>query len=266
MGEWQYVRIEVEDRTAVLAIDNPPVNCLNARALHELDEAVNHLLADDGVKAVIITGGGKKVFVSGAEISEIRRLFDRPENEYGAAREFIEAGHALLLKIEQSNKPFIAAISGFCLGGGLELALACHMRVCSQRTRIGATEVRLGLIPGWGGTQRLPRLINRGKALELILTGDMIGADEAYRLGLVNKVVPRDEVLEAARGLARKIVTKSAVSIGAALRAVHEGLQAPLEEGLKIEAQQFVILADKEDPREGLDAFLEKRPAEFRDR
>ena len=266
VGEWQYVRVELEDRIAVLTIDNPPVNCLSMRVLRELGEAIDQLLADDQVKVVIITGGSKKVFVSGADISEIRGLFDKPENGYGAAREFIEAGHAMFLKIERATKPFIAAVSGFCLGGGLELALACHMRVCSERARLGATEIRLGLIPGWGGTQRLPRLTNRGKALELILTGDMIGAGEAYRLGLVNKVVPRDEVLEEARGLARRIATKPVFSIAAALRAVCEGLEAPLEEGLRIEAQQFVILADKEDPREGLDAFLEKRPPEFRDR
>ena len=266
MAEWQYVRVEEEDRVAILTIDHPPVNCLSTQVLLELGEAIDQLLTDDGAKAVIITGAGAKVFVAGADIVEIRGLFDRPENGYAAARAFIERGQAMFLTIERATKPFIAAINGFCVGGGLELAMACHLRVCSERARLGATEIKLGLIPGWGGTQRLARLTNKGKALELILTGDMIGAQEAYRVGLVNTVAPAGEVLEEARELARKIVTKSQFATFGALRAVSEGLEVPLEEGLAIEAQQFVILADKRDPREGLDAFLEKRQPQFRDR
>ena len=266
MADWQYVRIEIDDRVAVLTIDHPPVNSFNAHVLRELEEAVDQLVANEDVKVVIITGGGTNAFVAGADISEIRALFDQPEDSYRAARGFIHAGQALFLRIERASVPFIAAINGYCLAGGLELAMACHMRICSDRARLGNTEVRLGLIPGWGGTQRLARLAGKGRALELILTGDMIPAQEAYRIGLVNKVVPAGAVLKEARGLARNIATKSRYSIAAALQAVVEGLELPIEDGLELEAQQLVVLADKEDPREGLDAFLQKRQPQFKDR
>jgi enoyl-CoA hydratase/carnithine racemase len=160
----------------------------------------------------------------------------------------------------------VAAINGFCLGGGLELAMACHMRICSDRARLGQPEVNLGLIPGWGGTQRLSRIVGKAKALEMILTGDMITAQEAYRIGLVNKVVPAGAVLKEARGLARKIASKSRFPIAATLRAVTRGLEVPVEEGLEIEKEQFVGLAESEDIREGINAFLEKRQPEFKDR
>jgi enoyl-CoA hydratase/carnithine racemase len=266
MGEWQYIRAEVEDKIAVLTIDHPPVNSFNKQVVTELDEAVDQLLADDEVKAVVITGGGTNAFVAGADIPEIKGLLDQPEEGYAAAREFIERGQQTFLKIEKAPKPFIAAINGFCLGGGLELAMACHMRVCSDRARLGQPEINLGIIPGWGGTQRLSRLAGKGKAIELILTGDMITAQEAYRVGLVNKVVPAGAVLKEGRGLARKIVSKSKFPIAAALRAISKGLQVTIEEGLKIEADQFVSLADTEDIREGVSAFLEKRQPQFKDK
>ncbi|MCK4451831.1 MAG: enoyl-CoA hydratase/isomerase family protein, partial [Anaerolineae bacterium] len=227
-------------------------------------QALDELLADDEVKAIIITGGGTNAFIAGADIPEIKALFEKAKDT--AASEFIERGHRTFLKIEKATKPIIAAINGFCLGGGLELAMACHMRICSDRARLGQPEINLGIIPGWGGTQRLARLTNKGKAIELILTGDMITAQEAYRVGLVNKVVPAGAVLKEAQGLARKIVSKSKFPAAAALRAVSEGLQVSIEEGLKIEAEQFVILAEKEDPLEGLSAFLEKRQPQFKDR
>lgn len=266
MGEWQNVRIEVAEQIATLTVDHPPVNSFNGQVLTELGEAVDELLADDDVKVVVITGGGTNAFIAGADIPEIKELLDKPEDGYAAAREFIERGQAINLKIENSPKPFIAAINGFCLGGGLELAMACHMRICSDRARLGQPEINLGIIPGWGGTQRLARLTNKGKALELILTGDMITAQEAYRVGLVNKVVPAGAVLKEARGLARKMATKSKFPIAAALRAVSEGLQGTVEEGLEVEAEQFVGLADTEDIREGIGAFLEKRQPQFKDK
>jgi len=266
MGEWQNIRVEVADKIAVLTIDHPPVNSFNKQVVKELDEALDELLADDEVKAVVITGGGTNAFVAGADIPEIKGLLDEPEEGYTAAREFIEQGQGVNLKIEKSPKPVIAAINGFCLGGGLELAMACHMRVCSDRARLGQPEVNLGIIPGWGGTQRLSRLAGKGKAIEMILTGDMITAQEAYRVGLVNKVVPAGAVLKEARGLARKIVSKSKFPVAAALRAISEGLQVTIEGGLRIEADQFVGLADTEDIREGVSAFLEKRQPQFKDK
>jgi enoyl-CoA hydratase len=193
-------------------------------------------------------------------------MLDEPEEGYAASRAFIERGQGVNLKIEKATKPVIAAINGFCLGGGLELAMACHMRICSDRARLGQPEINLGIIPGWGGTQRLARIIGKGKAIELILTGDMTTAQEAYRLGLVNKVVPAGAVLKEAQGLARKIVSKSKVPVAAALRAITEGLAVPIEEGLRIEADQFVGLADTDDIREGVNAFLEKRQPDFKDK
>jgi enoyl-CoA hydratase/carnithine racemase len=266
MGEWQNIRVEIEDKIAVLTIDHPPVNSFNKQVVTELDQAVDELLADDEVKAVVITGGGTNAFVAGADIPEIKALLDQPEDDYAASREFIERGQGVNLKIEGAPKPFIAAINGFCLGGGLELAMSCHMRICSDRARLGQPEINLGIIPGWGGTQRLARLVGKGKAVEMILTGDMITAQEAYRLGLVNKVVPAGAVLKEARGLARKIVSKSKFPIAGALRAISGGLQVAIEEGLKIEADQFVSLADTEDIREGVSAFLEKRQPQFKDK
>ncbi len=264
MAEWQYIRTEVEDRIALLTIDHPPVNSFNKQVVTELDQAIDQLLADDEVKAIVVTGGGTNAFVAGADIPEIKALFERGDAE--AAGEFLRRGQETFRKIEKAPKPVIAAINGYCLGGGLELAMSCHMRICSDRARLGQPEINLGIIPGWGGTQRLSRLAGRGKALELILTGDMITAQEAYRLNLVNKVVPAGAVLKEARGLARKIVSKSRFAIAAALEAVDQGLQVPIEEGLKIEADQFVVLSEKEDPLEGLSAFLEKRQPEFKDR
>ena len=266
MGEWQYIRTEVADKVAVLTIDHPPVNSFNKQVVTELDQAIDELLADDEVKAIVITGGGTNAFVAGADIPEIKGLLDKPENDYAVAREFIERGQGVNLKIEKAPKPIIAAINGFCLGGGLELAMACHMRICSDRARLGQPEINLGIIPGWGGTQRLARLAGKGKAIELILTGDMVTAQDAYRLGLVNKVVPAGAVLKEARGLARKIVSKSKFPISAALRAISEGLQVTIEDGLRIEADQFVSLAGTEDIREGVVAFLEKRQPQFKDK
>jgi enoyl-CoA hydratase/carnithine racemase len=262
MGELQYIRTEVEDGVATLTIDHPPVNSFNAEVIEELGEAVDVLLADAEVRAIVVTGGGTNAFVAGADIPEIKKLL----GQEGGLKIAAEAGHALFTKIEQATKPVIAAIDGFCLGGGLELAMACHMRICSDRTRLGQPEINLGITPGWGGTQRLPRHVGRGKATELILTGDMIRAQEAYRIGLINKVVPGGAVLKEARGLARKIAGKSRLPVSAALRAIDAGLRTSLEEGLKAEMDEFVGLQDMEDALEGVSAFIEKRQANFKDR
>ncbi|MBN1180214.1 MAG: enoyl-CoA hydratase/isomerase family protein [Anaerolineae bacterium] len=264
MSDWQYIRTEIEDQIAVLTIDHPPVNSFNKQVVTELSEAVDALLADDAAKVIIITGGGSNAFVAGADIPEIKALIESSNAD--EARAFLERGQGTFLKIERSPKPVIAAINGFCLGGGLELAMSCHMRICSDRARMGQPEINLGLIPGWGGTQRLARLIDKGKAIELILTGDMLTAQDAYRLGLVNKVVPDNAVIKEARGLARKIASKSKVPVAAALKAVVEGVNTDIETGLSIELEQFVALAGTEDIHEGVNAFLEKRQPQFKDR
>jgi enoyl-CoA hydratase len=262
MGEWQNIQVEIEDKVAVLQVDHPPVNSFNTQVVTELEQAIDKLLADDEVKVIVITGGGARAFIAGADIPELKAALEQPDGLKGTTSH----GQALFLKIEKAAKPVIAAINGFCLGGGMELAMSCHMRICSDRAQLGQPEINLGIIPGWGGTQRLSRLTNKGKAIELILTGDMITAQEAYRLGLVNKVVPHDAVLKEAQDLAKKIASKSSLPVAAALRAITEGLAVTIEEGLQIEADEFGKLGSSEDAREGVSAFLEKRPPQFKDK
>jgi len=255
------VKAAVEDRVAVLTIDHRPVNALNKQTLEELEQAVEAVAADPQIKAVILTGGGSLAFVAGADIKEVSQLGSVEDAKAMAA-----LGQRVFLKLQRLATPVIAAINGVCLGGGLELAMACHLRVAGDRARFGQPEVNLGIIPGWGGTQRLPRLIGRAKAIEWILTGDVYMAQEALRLGLVNHVVPQDQVLKAAKDLARKITAKSGVGISQALRAIEDGLDGPLEQGLVKEAEAFSRVAASEDSREGVKAFLEKRQPQFKDR
>ncbi|MGH2670830.1 MAG: enoyl-CoA hydratase-related protein, partial [bacterium] len=205
----------------------------------------------------ILTGAGPKAFVAGADIGDLVKQgpFD------GKARAL--KGQAVLRRLETCGKPVIAAINGFALGGGCELALACHLRVASENARFGQPEVKLGITPGYGGTQRLPRLVGKGVALELILTGEMIDAREAYRIGLVNKVVPAADLLPESEKLLRGILAQGPLAVRLALEAVDRGLEMTLEEGLLLEANHFGLLAATADMKEGLTAFLEKRPAKF---
>jgi enoyl-CoA hydratase/carnithine racemase len=261
MTERQFIRTSIDDRVATLTIDHPPVNALNQVTLMELGAAVDELIADASVKAVVITGAGQVVFVAGADINDFTKIESGEQ-----AQALSQETHELFRRIELAPKPFIAAINGLALGGGLELAMACHMRVIGDRAKVGQPEINLGIIPGWGGTQRLARLVGSGKAIELILTGDSISAQEAYRLNLVNKVVPGGEVLKASHDLARKIAQKSAVAGRAALRAIRAGLEGSLEEGLRLETEQFGSIALSADAREGVSAFLQKRQPNFQDR
>ena len=262
MGEHQHVKVAVANRIATLTIDHPPANAFNKQVVEELGSAFDEVMADAQVKAIIITGAGQ-FFVAGADINEIYAAKDKPAE----AAAFIRKGQGLFLKIENSKKPVIAAMNGrFALGGGNELAMACHIRIAEDGLRIGQPEINLGIIPGWGGTQRLPRIVGKGKALEMMLTGDHITAQEAYRIGLVNKVVPTGRVMKEAIGLARRIISKSALPIAAIIGAVNEGLEQSLEEGMDTEAQQFVSLQGSEDLEEGLKAFLEKRRPQFKDK
>jgi enoyl-CoA hydratase/carnithine racemase len=255
------VKVAVEDRVAVVTIDHRPVNALNRQTLQELDRTLDALAGDPAAKVVVITGGGSLAFVAGADVKEVSQL-----GSMEAAKEMAALGQSVFLKIQRLSKPVIAAINGVCLGGGCELAMACHLRISGDRARFGQPEINLGIIPGWGGTQRLPRLIGRAKAIEWILTGDMVTAQDALRLGLVNQVVPQDQALKAAKDLARKIAAKGSVAIRESLRAIEEGLNLPLEQGLAREADAFGRIAATEDSREGVSAFLEKRQPQFKDR
>ena len=261
LSSGQHVKVTVEDRVAIVTIDHRPVNALDRQTLQELGQVMDAIAAEAVVKVVILTGGGSLAFVAGADIKEVSQL-----GSIEAAKEMAALGQAVFLKVQRLGKPVIAAINGVCLGGGLELAMACHLRISGDRARFGQPEINLGIIPGWGGTQRLPRIIGKAKATEWILTGDVVMAQEALRLGLVNQVVPQDGVLKAAKDLARKIASKGAVAVAQALQAIEDGLEKPLTEGLGKEAEAFGVVAQTEDSREGVKAFLEKRQPQFRDR
>ena len=257
----QNVLTEVRDGVAIITINRPEkLNALNRATLIELDGAVSRAAADPQVQALVITGSGPKAFVAGADIGELAE--QTPLAGVAYARE----GNRVLTGIESLGKVVIAAINGFALGGGCELALACHIRVAAENARLGLPEVTLGLIPGFGGTQRLPRIVGKGRGLEMILSGDMIGAAEAHRIGLVNRVVPEGKAVEEASTLARTIASRGPVAVRLALEAVGKGLDVALQEGLTIESALFGLAATTEDFKEGTQAFLAKRKAKFEGR
>jgi len=253
------LRLEKEGGIAVITVDRPKVlNALNQKVFDELEQCFG-MLADDGeVGAVIVTGGGEKAFVAGADIKELSEV-NAVNAKILSAR-----GQAIFRQIENFPKPVIAAVNGFALGGGCELALACHVRIAAETAKFGLPEVTLGLIPGYGGTQRLARQVGKGLALELIMTGDMVGAERAHAIGLANKVVPANTLLDEARGMAKKILSRGPLAVRFALEAVNHGLNAGEAEGECIENNLFGVLAASEDAKEGLTAFLEKRKAAFR--
>ena len=258
---WENILFEVKVRVAILTINRPDkLNALNRRTVQELDAAARQAAGDPEVGALILTGAGPKAFVAGADINELAE-----QNPIGG-KDYSIYGQQVLGRLEGMGKIVIAAVNGFALGGGCELALACHVRVASENAKLGLPEVTLGIIPGFGGTQRLARLVGRGRALEMILSGEMIEAQEAHRIGLVNRVVPAGEALAEAEKLARVVLSRGPVAVRMAIEAVNEGLQMPLEEGLFLEATLFGLVTTTEDFREGTRAFLEKRKARFNGR
>ena len=259
--DYQNVKVELRDGILFLTIDRPKVlNALNAATVEEIFHVFSTAHDDVTVKAVILTGSGEKAFVAGADINELAQKTPI------TGKETSERGQAVLSFIERFPKPVIAAINGFALGGGCELALACHIRIASEKAQIGLPEVTLGIIPGYGGTQRMARLLGKGKALELICTGDRIGAADAERIGLVNKVVPADQLMSVAEEMARKMMSRGPLAIRAAIEAVIRGGEMPFEEGQFLEATLFGLLCASDDTKEGMNAFLEKRPARFKGR
>jgi enoyl-CoA hydratase len=228
------------------------MNALNNQTRAEFREAITAVAADDGIKVLILTGSGK-AFVAGSDIKEFNQT--TPYVAHGINR--------LGEMVEKLEKPVIAAVNGFCLGGGNEIAMGCDIIIASDKAKFGQTEINIGIIPGGGGTQRLPRLIGVCRAKELIYTGDIIGAEEAYRLGLVNRVVPAEQLMPAAKELAKKIATKSAAALKLAKTAINRGMQTNLESGLKYEYELYSLALSLEDKAEGVNAFLEKRAAKF---
>lgn len=257
---WKYIKLAFEEdgKVAILTIDRPEtLNAVNMDVLKELDAAFDQLEADERVRVIIITGGGEKAFVAGGDIAAMRAM----NLEEGHA--FVYAGHALLKKIERSSKVTIAMINGYALGGGTEIAIACDLRVASEKARLGVPEVTIGLFPGWGGTQRLGRLLGLGLAKELVFTGQHITAQEAYRIGLVNKVVPHEELKDVCLELARKIIANSPIAIRQAKKALNFGTDMSLDDGLTYEAECWLVNFATQDRVEGLSAFLEKRKPNF---
>jgi enoyl-CoA hydratase len=258
MNEYSMIRVERADGRATVVISRPDkLNALNAATIGELHSAFTDLAADPDVRGLIITGDGDKAFVAGADIAELARM-----GSIGGI-DVSRQGQEAFRLLERMGKPVIAAVNGYALGGGMELALACHLRVAADNARFGLPEVKLGIIPGYGGTVRLPRIVGRGHALEMILSGEMISAQRAYEIGLANRVVPQAELRSTAEQLLDGILKNGPVALRFALEAVDRSLETGIEEGLGLEAHLFGLLASTQDMREGMTAFLEKRSARF---
>jgi len=255
---YQTLLFDVKDGVAVVTINRPDkLNALNDQVMAELADAAERIATDPAIKGAILTGAGPKSFVAGADISDLAKQgpFD------GKARAM--RGQGVLRRFETCGKPVIAAVNGFALGGGCELAMACHIRIASENAKFGQPEVKLGIAPGYGGTQRLPRLVGKGVAMQLILTAEMIDAAEAYRIGLVNKVVPAGELMAESEKMLRGILSMGPLAVRLSMEAIDHGLEMTLDDGLLLEANHFGLLAATQDTKEGLSAFLEKRPAKF---
>jgi enoyl-CoA hydratase len=254
---FQTLTLDVADRIATLTVNRPEkLNALADLVITELGQAIDELRGRDDVGGIILTGAGR-AFIAGADISEVGG------STPVLARALARKGQEVFRKFETSPKPTIAAVNGFALGGGCELAMACHLRIASEHAKFGQPEVKLGLLPGYGGTQRLPRLVGRGRALQLLLTGEMVDAQEAYRIGLANLVVPAGELLDRARAMLRTMLANGPIALALTIEAVNVGYDLPLDEAMQMEATAFGLAAATEDMREGTRAFLEKRQATF---
>jgi len=253
-----FISTERHEAVALVTIDNPPMNALASALLEELEAEIEALDADDDVRAIVLRGAGDRAFVAGADIKEFPALRESA-TEGGSARGIQRVGH----RIDAARTPFVAAIRGFCLGGGLELAMCCDVRVCADDARLGQPEIKLGLIPGGGGTQRLPRLVGQGRAMLLNLTGEFVDAETAYAWGLVEKVVPVDELVSAALEVAGQIAAQSPHAVAVLRELARTTRDLPLEEGLRREADGFVRCLRSGDGAEGVAAFIEKRSPTF---
>jgi enoyl-CoA hydratase len=263
MTSFEHLTVAPDDEPGLAVVTirrERALNALSAAVVAELSAAVERLEADDDVRVVALTGAGDKAFVAGADIAEMQALGPRE------AQALAERGGALAAAIEASAKPYVAAVNGFALGGGLELALACDFIYASERAKLGQPEVKLGVIPGFGGTQRLARRVGIAKAKELIFTGEMIKADEAYRLGLVDAIAPPEELFDRVRACARAIAQNGPLAVAAAKRVMHAGQSMTLEHAVLVEQQAFANLFATEDQKEGMGAFLAKRQAAFQRR
>jgi enoyl-CoA hydratase len=255
---FECITFEVKNEIGYITVNRPKVmNALNRKTIDELNIAFLAAKENGAVRGVILTGAGEKAFIAGADIAELSAIGG------DEAGEFTEKGQKLLSYIETLGKPVIAAINGFALGGGCETAMACTIRIAAENAKFGQPEVKLGIIPGYGGTQRLPRLIGKGRALQLILTGDLIDAHEGHRIGLVNEVVPMSDLISRCEAILRQICANAPIAISYSIDAVNKGVDTDLTSGLKLEAEYFALAASTEDKREGTSAFIQKRVPQF---
>ncbi len=252
---FEFLLFEKSNGVATLTLNHPPANTLRVALLKEIGAALDEIEKDENVRVVVITGAGEKFFSGGAEIKEFN-VVDPNEQ--------MQLGQGLFRRIETFSKPVIAAINGFALGGGCELAMSCHIRYAADTAKLGQPEINLGIIPGWGGTQRLPRLVGRGRAIELMITGDMLTAEDAQCWGLVNRVFPAAELKDATLKLAQRLANNAPLAIRAILRAVDEGLQVGLVKGMDVERAEFVGIVNSEDAKAGIQAFLTKQKPVFK--
>jgi enoyl-CoA hydratase len=259
LAAFENILLEKKNAVGYVTVNRPKVlNALNIATMEELRRAFHGIKQDAEVRVVILTGAGEKAFIAGADISELAR------NNPVEAKAYTHQGQSVLNLIENCGKPVIACINGFALGGGCEIAMACTMRLASETAKFGQPEVKLGIIPGYGGTQRLPRLVGKGLAMQLVLAGEMITAQEAHRIGLVNEVVAAAELIPRAEAIAQKIIANAPLAVQWAMEAVNKGMEMPLAEGLFLEATLFGLCCATEDKKEGTTAFLEKRGAKFK--
>ena len=259
LAAFENILLEKKNAVGYVTVNRPKVlNALNMATMEELRRAFHGIKQDAEVRVVILTGAGEKAFIAGADISELAR------NNPVEAKAYTHQGQSVLNLIENCGKPVIACINGFALGGGCEIAMACTMRLASETAKFGQPEVKLGIIPGYGGTQRLPRLVGKGLAMQLVLAGEMITAQEAHRIGLVNEVVAAAELIPRAEAIAQKIIANAPLAVQWAMEAVNKGMEMPLAEGLFLEATLFGLCCATEDKKEGTTAFLEKRGAKFK--
>ena len=258
---YENVLFEKKNSIAYVTVNRPKVlNALNMATMEELRAAFTDAKNDPDIRVAIMTGAGEKAFIAGADIGELRH------HDAVEGKEYTHRGQSVLNLIENLGKPVIACINGFALGGGCEMALACTMRLASENAKLGQPEVKLGIIPGYGGTQRLPRLVGKGMAMQLLLSGEMITAQEAHRIGLVNEVTAAAELIPRAEAIAQKIIANSPLAVQYAMEAVNKGMEMTLPDGLYLEATLFAVACASEDKKEGTTAFLEKRPPQFKGR
>jgi len=259
MPDYENILIEKKNSIAYVTVNRPKVlNALNIATMEDLRRAFHDIKQDSAIRVVIMSGSGEKAFIAGADIGELAK------NDAVAAKEYTHRVQSVLNLIENLGKPVIACINGFALGGGCEIAMACTMRLASENAKFGQPEVKLGIIPGYGGTQRLPRLVGKGIAMQLVLAGEMITAQEAHRIGLVNEVVAAADLVPRAEAIAQKIIANAPLAVQWAMEAVNKGMEMTLSEGLYLEATLFGLCCATEDKKEGTSAFLEKRAAQFK--